>query len=133
MARNAGERVIGPCPYCGERYMRTNWMKRSGMGRDAQGRPLSDTHLIACHKRYLAAQQAKAPEQESKRPVQLTARMRQVLEHAAAGRPLDTGISGRSEYGGLAGTVLALQVRGLLAGQEITKGGLDALAQEKDR
>lgn len=51
MSRNAGERVVGPCPYCGQRYMRTNWMKRTNAGKDDQGRGLADTHLISCHKR----------------------------------------------------------------------------------
>lgn len=58
--------------------------------------------------------------------------MKEVLGHAVAGRPLDTGVSGRSEYGELAGTVLALQVRGLLDGQEITPAGRALLAQENE-
>ena len=52
MSRNAGEKVVGPCPYCGQRYMRTNWMKRGDGGKDEQGRPLADTHLISCHRRH---------------------------------------------------------------------------------
>lgn len=53
MSKNAGERMVGPCPYCGQRYMRTNWMKRSNGERDSAGRLLSDTHLIACHRRHI--------------------------------------------------------------------------------
>lgn len=59
MARPSGSKVIGPCPYCGERYRLTNFMRRRNGNRDAQGRLLSNTHLIACHRRSTAAQKEK--------------------------------------------------------------------------
>lgn len=51
MSQPSGSKTVGPCPYCGQRYMLTNWMRRSGphLGRDSEGRLLSNTHLIACH------------------------------------------------------------------------------------
>lgn len=48
MSRNSGSRVVGPCPYCGEKYNRTNWMRRNGQPKGPGGHILSDTHLIAC-------------------------------------------------------------------------------------
>lgn len=48
------------CPFCGETYILTNWMRRWPWGfAEHKGRnePLSDTHLIGCHKRLAAAQQ----------------------------------------------------------------------------
>lgn len=50
MARPSGSKVVGPCPYCGKRYRLTNFMRRKDVERDAQGRLLSNTHLIACHR-----------------------------------------------------------------------------------
>lgn len=44
----------------------------------------------------------------------LTPRMIEVLQHARAGRPLDTGISGRSAVGGLSTIRRALYSRGFL-------------------
>ena len=56
MSQPSGSKVIGPCPYCGERYKLTNWMRRQGANAiylPAFDRWLTDTHLIACHrKRY---------------------------------------------------------------------------------
>lgn len=54
MAHPSGTKVIGPCRYCGEHYVLTNWMRRRAGDRDEQGRWLSDTHLIACHRKHTA-------------------------------------------------------------------------------
>lgn len=61
MAQPSGKKVVGPCPYCGERYMLTNWMKRhyQPVLDEATGRWLNDTHLIACHKKSAAAAEGK--------------------------------------------------------------------------
>lgn len=42
------------CPYCKQAYTFTNWMKRHGQ-RDANGKILDDTHLIACSKKQSEA------------------------------------------------------------------------------
>lgn len=57
MAQPSGSKVIGPCPYCGERYKLTNWMRRhNNPERDEEtGRFLNNTHLIACHRKRQAA------------------------------------------------------------------------------
>lgn len=58
----------------------------------------------------------------------MSPRMAAVLKHAAAGRPLNTGIHGQSAHGGLSGTVIALRRRGYLCGDDITEAGRAALA-----
>lgn len=63
----------------------------------------------------------------------LTPRMLEVLRHAEAGRPLDSGLSGRSAYGGLSRTVTGLHFRGLLQDDEITEAGRAALAAQAVR
>ncbi len=56
MSRSSGQHMR-TCRYCGERYLLTNFMKRSGtwrnpeVARDADGNILSDTHLIACYRK----------------------------------------------------------------------------------
>ena len=52
----SGSKMVGPCPYCGQRYRLTNFMRRTGL-KDDQGRRLSDTHLIACWNRVSRAKQ----------------------------------------------------------------------------
>jgi len=60
----------------------------------------------------------------------VTHRMAEVLRHAEAGRPLDTGISGQSAYGGLEATLAALRRRGLLDRMSnITDAGRAALSR----
>lgn len=51
MAHPSGTKAVGPCPYCGKRYVLTNWMRRHTTERDSDGRLLADTHLIACHEK----------------------------------------------------------------------------------
>lgn len=51
MSRNSGSKLVGPCRYCGKRYMLTNWMRKRRSERDENGFLLSDTHLIACHRK----------------------------------------------------------------------------------
>lgn len=56
MAQPNGTRGKGPCPYCGQRYTYNNFMKRSGCKAEydkVQNRLLTDTHLIACHRKSL--------------------------------------------------------------------------------
>ncbi len=49
MAQPSGAKMVGPCPYCGERYYLTNYMKRQHHGiRDRAGNHIGDTHRIAC-------------------------------------------------------------------------------------
>jgi hypothetical protein len=59
MSRNAGVRTL-TCPYCWNRYVRTNWMKCHDGGRDNDGHLLDDTHLIGCFRRQEAKKKAKA-------------------------------------------------------------------------
>ena len=51
MSQPSGSKVVGPCRYCGKRYMLTNFMRRKNPVRDASGRLLDDTHKIACHRK----------------------------------------------------------------------------------
>lgn len=60
---------------------------------------------------------------------QISERMLSVLKLAEAGEPLDTGVFGRSGFGGLSGTVSALRRRGMLDGDEITDLGKAVLAR----
>lgn len=63
----------------------------------------------------------------------ITERGREVLRHLAAGRPADTGLSGRSQYGGLEKTLLALRRAGLVTVDErITEAGR-AVVEATDR
>lgn len=59
MSRNAGVRTL-PCPYCGKRYVRTNWMRRHLGERAADGALLDDSHLIGCYRRQEAKKTAHA-------------------------------------------------------------------------
>lgn len=61
----------------------------------------------------------------------LTPAMLAMLRHASAGLPLTTGLRGRSEHGGATWTVIALQKRGYLRGNEITSEGLAAVLRTK--
>lgn len=67
----------------------------------------------------------------AKKGRKLSARMLEVLGHAEAGRPLETGCRTQAEYGGLSGTLYALRNRGLLRGQGITDAGRAALADAR--
>ena len=54
MAQPNGTGGKGPCPYCGQRYTYNNYMRRSGekaVYDQSLGKWLTDTHLIACHKK----------------------------------------------------------------------------------
>ena len=56
MAQPNGTGGRGPCPYCGQRYTYNNYMRRSGdkaVYDKKIGKWLTDTHLIACHKKSL--------------------------------------------------------------------------------
>lgn len=63
----------------------------------------------------------------------LSPRMLEVLEHAAEGRPLDTGCRTRAAHGGLSATMFALRHRGLLRGLGITEAGRQVLADAGSR
>ncbi|OGU21770.1 MAG: hypothetical protein A2580_18145 [Hydrogenophilales bacterium RIFOXYD1_FULL_62_11] len=54
MGRSSGDRMVGPCPYCGERYKLTNFMRRSRNPQfdEESDLYLSNTHLIACHRKH---------------------------------------------------------------------------------
>lgn len=60
MSQPSGSRGIC-CPYCGETYRRTNWMKRYGFY-DYAGNLLGDTHLIACARKHGKARPKKGKE-----------------------------------------------------------------------
>lgn len=49
-----------------------------------------------------------------KKPARLTPNMKWVLEGICEGKPAQHGCYGRSEFGARTGTLIALQVRGLL-------------------
>ncbi|AGG89151.1 hypothetical protein [Rhodanobacter denitrificans] len=56
MAHPSGTHVVGPCPYCGQRYTLTNYMRRfHDPASDGAGRFLTDTHLIACFRKRTVA------------------------------------------------------------------------------
>jgi len=46
MAQPSGTRTV-TCPFCGQRYRKTNWMNRSGLG-TYRGKLIDDTHKAAC-------------------------------------------------------------------------------------
>lgn len=52
MGQPSGAKMVGPCPYCGKRYKRTNWMIRFHGPTDENGYILRDTHLIACWRKH---------------------------------------------------------------------------------
>lgn len=59
MAHPSGTYMVS-CPYCGQRYTRTNWMRRdANTDCDDDGRRLIDTHLIACWQRHKAGNAAR--------------------------------------------------------------------------
>lgn len=60
MSRNSGSRMAGPCPYCGQRYKLTNFMRRHDPAKDDQGRFLTDTHLRACWRKLASASPKRA-------------------------------------------------------------------------
>lgn len=67
----------------------------------------------------------------------ITPRMLEVLHHAQAGRRIDTGLVGRSDYGGLSRTLTALTSAGLLriggCEWEITEAGRAAIKQSEPK
>lgn len=60
------------------------------------------------------------------KPKPLTYSMRKVLTNLREGRPYDVGFHGRSQMGGLHGTILALTKRGLLKDYKLTAAGRKA-------
>lgn len=61
MSQPSGMKTVGPCPYCGKRYLLTNYMSRESLNlRDDNGRRLKDTHLIACYRKYMDKPQSSA-------------------------------------------------------------------------
>lgn len=73
--------------------------------------------------RACASTAGHAKKQASRKP-RVSTRMREVLAHAAAGRPLDYGCRGMSAYGGLSSTITALRRLGFLdLNDQITDAG----------
>ncbi|CAB3717809.1 hypothetical protein [Achromobacter marplatensis] len=58
----------------------------------------------------------------------LTPNQRRVLENLAAGRRADSHCVGRSEFGGLTGTIASLRRAGLMDRNAITDAGRQAIA-----
>lgn len=63
----------------------------------------------------------------------LSAAMVRMLENCEAGRRIDAGLFGRSQWGGATRTIGALLKRGLIYRNEdkLTPQGVDALAQHR--
>lgn len=57
--------------------------------------------------------------------------MRRVLRNLSAGLPYDVGFHGRSQMGGLSGTILALHKRKLLKNYKLTAAGRKAAKAQK--
>jgi len=89
MSRSSGTKFVGPCPYCGKRYLFTNYMSREKLAlMDKAGRRLTDTHLIACYRKMTDWCIAR-------RAVQVDADRRRIAGEGSEGENKETGVKNK--------------------------------------